>query len=305
MALVKANGLEIEVERHGNPANPTALLIMGLAAQLTHWPPAFISSLVDAGFHVVAFDNRDIGLSEKLHTKRALRPEQMVMASIIGLRRLAPYRVTDMARDAVGVLDALDIERAHVVGVSMGGMIGQVMGGAHPERLSSFTAIMSSTNNPRLPKADPTITKEIFTVRTRPRSRDELIDRTVRLWEIIGSKNGGYDPSEFRTRIAAAVDRCTYPAGIRRQIAAIIATGDLRRWSRKVKAPTLVIHGTDDPLVPYRGGLDIAANIPNARSELIDGMGHDLPPNYLPTITELVVDHMRSTEENAAAAQAA
>lgn len=306
MPLVKANGIDIEVEEFGRTSDPAVLLIMGLAAQLTHWPMAFIDALVAAGYRVVRFDNRDIGLSEKLHAKRALKPATyMVAARLFGIRSLAPYTLHDMAADAAGVLDALEIDSAHVVGASMGGMIGQLLAANHPDRVKSFTAIMSSTNNPKLRGADPALLREIFSARTRPHTRDEVIDRTVHLWGLIGTPDGGNNPAEFRERIAAAVDRCTYPAGVRRQIAAIISTGDLRRWTKAIAAPSLVIHGTADPLAPMQGGLDIAATIGHAKMELIDGMGHDLPPKFLHRITELVVGQLRSAEESARGERAA
>lgn len=304
MAQIKANKTDIEVETHGKKGDPAVLLVMGLAAQLTHWPPAFIKSLVDQGHFVIAMDNRDIGLSEKFHSKRAMKPTHMALAKMVGLKALAPYTLRDMAKDCVGVLDAFDVDAAHVIGVSMGGMIAQVMAAEHGARVKSLTAIMTSTNNPKLPKADPAIIQEIFAVRTRPRTREELIDRTINLWGLIGTKDGGNDPDEFRTKIAAAVDRCTYPAGIRRQIAAIIATGDLRGFSKKVAAPTLVLHGTADPLVPFQGGLDIAANISHAHVELLEGMGHDLPPRFLPQITKFVTGHLGSVEKSASSAGA-
>ena len=305
MAQIKANGLNIEVEDYGDASAPAILLIMGLAAQLTHWPPALIDALVDEGYRVIAFDNRDIGLSEKLHARRAPRPAMHAVLTSFGLGRFAPYTLKDMAKDAVGVLDSLSVEKAHIVGVSMGGMIGQVLAANYGDRVLSFTPIMSSTNNPKLPKADPKIIKEIFTARTQPRSRDDLIDRTVALWNLIGTPDGGHDPVEFREKMAAAVDQCTYPAGVRRQIAAIISTGDLRRYARKVTAPTLAIHGSIDPLTPMQGGLDIAANVPDAKSKIIDGMGHDLPPKHFPEIIELLVDHIGSTEKIATKKNAA
>lgn len=306
MPPVKSNGIEIEVETHGPKDGPAVLLIMGLAAQLTFWPRDLVSRLASDGYRVIAFDNRDIGLSEKLHTKRAPKPAAFALLSRLPFgRTLAPYTLADMAKDAIGVLDAQGVERAHVVGVSMGGMIGQILASQYADRVQSFTAIMTSTNAPSLPKADPAIVKEIFAVRTRPRTRDELIDRTVGLWGLIGTKESGNDPAEFRERIAASVDRCTYPAGIRRQIAAIIATGDLRRFARKITRPTLVIHGSADPLVPMQGGLDIAACVKDARAEIIDGMGHDLPPKHLQQISDLLIGHFRSVEEHAAASRAA
>jgi pimeloyl-ACP methyl ester carboxylesterase len=304
--IVKANGIEIEVEEYGRKSDPSVLLIMGLAAQLTLWPKAFVDRLVEAGFHVVRFDNRDIGLSQKLHARRAPNPAAAMAAiRLFGLKALAPYTLHDMAADTVGVLDALQINSAHLVGCSMGGMIGQLVAAEHPSRVRSFTAIMSNTNNRRLKQADPKIIKELFGSQPRARTRDELIDRTVRIWGLIGSPDGGNDPVEFRQRIAASIDRCTYPSGVHRQIAAILATGDLRRWTRKIAAPSLVIHGAADPLSPKEGGLDIAANIRNSRMELIDGMGHDLPPKFLPRITELVLGHIRGAEENAGASRAA
>jgi proline iminopeptidase len=301
MPLVKGNGIDIEVEEFGRKSDPAVLLIMGLAAQLTHWPTAFIDGLVDAGYRVIRFDNRDIGLSEKLHAKRALKPvTYMLAARLFGIRSLAPYTLHDMAADAAGVLDALEVDSAHIVGVSMGGMIGQLFTARYPDRAKSFTAIMSSTNNPKLRQADPAIIREIFAARTRPHTRDEIIDRVVHIWGVIGTPDGGNDPKEFRERIAATVDRCNYPAGVRRQIAAIISTGDLRRWTKKITAPSLVIHGTLDPLAPMHGGLDIAATIAHARMELIDGMGHDLPPKFLQRITDLIVAHLRAAEDSRA-----
>ena len=293
MPTVAANGVPIEVEQHGPDTGETVLLVMGLAGQLVHWPRAFIDSLVASGRRVVTLDNRDVGLSHKFHEKRALSPVAVAaLAPLLKTFRLAPYTLEDMAHDTVGVLDALGVARAHVVGVSMGGMIGQVMGANHGDRVQSLTAIMSNTNNPKLPRPDRAVLEALFKPVPKAKSRDELIERALRKWDIIGSPDGGHDPVEFRARVARAIDRCEYPAGVRRQIAAIVATGDLRRFARAVAAPTLVIHGSKDPLAPPAGGRDIAETVPGARFELIDGMGNDLPPKYLPKITELVLAHL-------------
>ena len=298
MAKILSNGLKLEVEEFGSPSNPSILLIMGLAAQLTRWPEAFIGPLVDKGFHVVAFDNRDIGLSEKLVSERASSPLAVALLGTVGLASLlAPYKLTDMAKDTVGVLDALDIDSAHIIGASMGGMIGQILCAEHPERVRSFTALMSSTNNPALPKAHPKLTLEVLTARKGARTREELIDITLRIWTLIGTKNSGRDPVEFRQLVADSIDRNSSSSGIRRQMAAIIATRDLRDWTRKVTAPSLVIHGSDDPLVPVENGLDIAAEISNARMEIIEGMGHDIPPRFLTTIVDHVLEHLFATEK--------
>jgi pimeloyl-ACP methyl ester carboxylesterase len=299
MAKILSNGLKLEVEEFGRPSDPSVLLIMGLSAQLTRWPDAFIESIVDKGFHVVAFDNRDIGLSEKLISERATSPVAVALLNTVGLASLlAPYKLTDMAKDTVGVLDALEIERAHVIGASMGGMIGQIVCAEHPERIKSFTALMSSTNNPDLPRAHPKVSWKVMTARKPSATREELIDITLGIWELIGTKNSGRDPVEFRKQVAASIDRNSSPSGIRRQMAAIIATRDLREWTRKVTAPSLVIHGSEDPLVPYQNGLDIAAEIKNARMEIIEGMGHDLPPKYLTEVVDHVLEHLCSAENS-------
>jgi len=302
MARYICNGLEIEVKEYGKASDPAVLLIMGLAAQLTRWPEAFVESLVDAGYRVIAFDNRDIGLSEKLDSERAAPPLLVTLFDSVGLASLlAPYKLPDMAKDTVGVLDALNIERAHVIGASMGGMIGQILCAEYPQRVQSFTAIMSSTNGPGLPKAEPAIIKEVFTARKRASTREELIEINFRIWSLIGTKDSGRDPVRFRQQVAASVDRSSSPSGIRRQIAAIVATRSLRKWTRKIQAPSLVIHGSDDALVPLPNGLDVAAQIENARMEIIEGMGHDLPPRLLSIITDHVLDHLRSTDGSAEA----
>ena len=299
MAKILSNGLKLEVEEFGKPSDPSVLLIMGLSAQLTRWPEAFIESIVDKGFHVVAFDNRDIGLSEKLISERATSPMAVALLNTVGLAGLlAPYKLTDMAKDTVGVLDALEIERAHVIGASMGGMIGQIVCAEYPDRIKSFTALMSSTNNPDLPKAHPKVSWEVMTARKPSATREELIDITMRIWTLIGTKDSGRDPVEFRQQVAASIDRNSSPSGIRRQMAAIIATRDLRDWTRKVTAPTLVVHGSDDPLVPVQNGVDIAAEIKHARMEIIEGMGHDLPPKYLTEVVDHVLEHLCSAENS-------
>ena len=298
MAKILSNGLKLEVEEFGSPSNRSILLIMGLAAQLTRWPEAFIGSLVDKGFHVVAFDNRDIGLSEKLVSDRASSPLAVALLNTVGMASLlAPYKLTDMAKDTVGVLDALDIESAHIIGASMGGMIGQIFCAEYPERVRSFSALMSSTNNPALPKAHPKVSWEVMTARSRAGTREELIDITLRIWTLIGTKNSGRDPVKFRQLVADSIDRNSSPSGIRRQMAAIIATRDLRAWTRRVSAPSLVIHGSDDPLVPVENGLDIAAEISNARMEIIEGMGHDIPPIFLNTVVDHILPHLYAAEK--------
>jgi pimeloyl-ACP methyl ester carboxylesterase len=176
-----------------------------------------------------------------------------------------------------------------------------VFAATYPARAKSFTAIMSSTNHPKLPQASPAVIKGLLTTRVGVKTHEELIDRIVAYWNVIGTPESGNDPAEFRAKIAASIERCNYPSGVRRQISAIVATGDLRPYARAIKAPSLVIHGSIDPLAPLPGGLDIAASIPGARAEIIDGMGHDLPPKHLKQITELIAGHARAAESSATA----
>jgi pimeloyl-ACP methyl ester carboxylesterase len=296
MPAATANTIEIAYEIEGPEDGPVALLIMGLAQQLTFWPPAFVEALNSAGFRTVRFDNRDIGKSERFDGRKAPNPILQLLGSVAGIRGVAPYSLEDMARDSVSLLDALGVDKAHIVGVSMGGMIAQVLAAEYPSRVASLTAIMSSTNNISLPRARPEITKALLTPPKKGATKDDVLDRSVQFWRMIGTKDSGTTDAELRARIEASYDRSHNPAGIRRQLAAIIDSGDLRRFTRKITAPSLVIHGSEDPLSPPTGGIDIAKNITGARLELIDGMGHDMPKKYLPLITEMIVGHMRAND---------
>jgi pimeloyl-ACP methyl ester carboxylesterase len=295
MPQVKANNLTIEYEDIGPKDGPVILLVMGLAAQMTFWPDAMLKGLTDAGFRVIRFDNRDIGLTSKLHGKRAPNPIVQTAARIIGFSGLAPYTLHDMVADTVGLMDALKIKKAHIVGVSMGGMIAQLMAGTHQNRVASLTSIMSGTLNPRLPGPSARVTVPLFLNRPTATTRDALIKRAVDMWSLIRTE--GDDHSEIEAKLAHAFDRSYYPAGVRRQLAAIIATGDLRPHVRKITAPALVIHGSKDPLAPLEGGKDSARNIKGARLEIIEGMAHDLPKKFLPRITALIVDHAKTAEK--------
>lgn len=298
MPQVKANNILIEYEDMGPKDGPVLLLVMGLAAQMTFWPDAMLKTLTDAGFRVVRFDNRDIGLTSKLHGKRAPNPIVQTAARLIGISGMAPYTLHDMVADTVGLMDALKIKKAHLVGVSMGGMISQLFAGTHPDRVASLTSIMSGTLNPRIGGPSPRITVPLFLNRSKANTRDEIIKRSIDMFSLI--KTEGDDISEIEKKLTHAFDRSYYPTGIRRQLAAIIATGDLRPHLKKITAPTLVIHGSKDPLAPLEGGKDSARNIKGARLEIIEGMAHDLPKKFLPRITALIVDHAKSAEKGAA-----
>ncbi len=306
MPLVQANGLQIQIEEHGQPTDPAVLLIMGLATQLVHWPPVMIESLVNAGYRVITFDNRDIGLSERLEGKRSPSPATMLLGRAVRLGwLLAPYNLADMADDTIGILDALELDEAHLLGVSMGGMIGQIVSAKHPSRIKSFTSIMSTTNNPALPKTKPEVLRAIIKARSRRRTPEDQVEQSMALLQMIGSPDGDRDDVALRELVASSVARCNYPAGVRRQIAAIVASGDLREWTEQISVPTLVMHGRVDPLTPYQGSVDMSSLIPGARLEVIDGMGHDLPPRYIGRINELIADHITAVENGGDSSRAA
>ncbi|MEH6791047.1 alpha/beta fold hydrolase [Parasphingorhabdus sp.] len=291
-----ANGINIEAEDHGNPAHPAILLVMGYTAQLIYWPMDFVNGLVEQGFRVITFDNRDVGLSYKFDGVSAPNPiRQMIAKRFFPKRQMAPYNLGDMARDAVGVLDALKIDRAHIVGASMGGMIGQLIAADHPDRVLSFTPVMSSTNAPGLPGAKAEVRKVLLqTARARTRTPDEALELGLAFSSLIASEEGRNRPDERRAMMQLAQERAFYPPGPKRQMAAIIDTGNLRPVANRIPVPTMVIHGADDPLIPPACGRDIAANIRDARFELVEGMGHDLPPSKLPAMVDLIADHCRS-----------
>ena len=267
---------------------------MGLAGQLIFWPPEFVTALAEAGFRVIRLDNRDIGLSQKIEGKKPPNAILQLALRRAGVKGLAPYRLEDMARDASGLLAALGVGPAHVVGVSMGGMIGQVLAANAPARVKTLSIIMSSTNNPKLPQARPEVIRAMTTRAQPNETREQALDRMMRTWNLIRTPNGGLSETELRARLAAQYDRCYHPAGPARQLSAIIDTGDLRRYTRLIASPTLVIHGSEDPLARPEGGRDIADNAPGARLEIIDGMAHDLPKKFLPRLSSLVIEHMRS-----------
>lgn len=291
-----ANGINIEAEDHGNPSDPAILLVMGYTAQLVYWPMDFVDGLVARGFRVITFDNRDVGLSYKFDGVRPPHPiRQMIAKRFFPRRQMAPYNLSDMARDSVGVLDALEIDRAHVVGASMGGMIGQLIAADHGSRVLSFTPVMSSTNAPGLPGADAEVRKVLMqTARAKARTPDEALELGLAFSSLIASEEGRNRPAERREMMKLAQERSFYPQGPKRQMAAIIDTGNLRPVASRITAPTMVIHGADDPLIPAACGQDIAAHVEGARFELIEGMGHDLPPSKLPQMVDLIAAHCQA-----------
>jgi pimeloyl-ACP methyl ester carboxylesterase len=265
------NGITLCYETFGNPSAPPMLLVMGLGTQMIAWDTRFCEDLAGRGFFVIRFDNRDIGRSTRLdgaHVPSVLE---------IALRRIPnpAYTLADMALDTVGLMDALEIERAHVVGVSMGGMIAQTVAARHPTRTQSLTSIMSNTGARWT--GQPALKTYPVLLGKSPSDRDGYIDRGVKTWGIIGSPGFERDTLELREMVALSFDRGPSPAGTTRQLGAIIASGDRRRELRAVQAPTLVIHGEADKLVSPSGGRATAKEINGAHLVMIPGLGHDLP----------------------------
>jgi pimeloyl-ACP methyl ester carboxylesterase len=288
-----ANGIEIHYEDHGDPANPPMLLIMGFAAQLTLWPDELVDRLVGHGFRVIRYDNRDIGLSHKFHGVKAPGLIKMTLLSKLGIRPRVPYTLADMADDGAGLLDALGIARAHIVGASMGGMIAQHFAARHADKALSLTSIFSTTGNPKLPPARPEAMKVLV---TRPASMEEdvLVEHGMKLAQTIGSPGYPADEHRLRERTRAAVRRSVYPEGPARHLAAIVADGDRRAMLKGISVPTLVLHGEDDPLVPVEGGRDTAASIPGAQIRTIPGWGHDLPLELVDDVADAIAAHARA-----------
>jgi pimeloyl-ACP methyl ester carboxylesterase len=294
---VKANGLTIAVEDTGadgsQAGRPVVLLIMGLGMQLVAWPPAFVQALQDEGFRVVRFDNRDIGLSQHLDHLGMPNLLWESMKHRMGLPVRAPYSLQDMAADSLGVLDALGIERAHIVGVSMGGMIAQRVALTAPQRVLSLASIMSSSGARHLPGPKPEVLR-VFLGRPEGSGEDAIVNHYIRLFQVIGSPAFPLDEAALRERVLIATRRSFHPAGTVRQMTAVAA--DSRRADElpRIQAPTLVVHGKSDPLVPVACGHDTARRISRSQFVAIEGMGHDLPPQVVQMLLKVLVPHIHA-----------
>lgn len=289
MAIPVSSGAEIEIEERGDHADPAFLLIRGLGTQLVQWPDEFLDVLVDAGFRVVTFDNRDVGLSQKFDS--AGLPE---VPAILSGAASPPYTLADMARDGIGVLDALEISLAHVAGISLGGMVAQHMASSHGSRCRTVTSIMSSSGAPGLPPPNPQAMEALTSRPENPDDRECAIQHLMKTQRWIESPDFALSDGELRRYFEVAYDRCYHPAGVARQMAAVLADGSRVERLQKIRVPALVIHGAEDPLVPLAAGEDTARHVPGARLEVIPGMGHDVTPKNGPLIARLLVEHARS-----------
>jgi len=292
---INSNGLSFEVQVEVPPAHiptvGTVLLTMGLGVQLVAWPDAFIQALLQAGYRVVRYDNRDIGLSSHLDALGKPSVPWQLVKHKLGLHLTQPYTLQDMANDALGLLDALGVDKAHLVGVSMGGMISQRLAATAPQRVCSLTSIMSSSGAPGLPGPRPEVARAMI---RPPVSADptDVVANTLALFQLIGSTAFHEDVAHLRTRLMAGVTRSYHPEGVWRQTLAVMSDTDRHTLLPRITCPTLVIHGTADPLVPLACGQDTARRIPGARFEAIEGMGHDWPPALLPIWLSLMLPHL-------------
>lgn len=287
--MAKANGIELCYEIFGAPDAEPLVLIMGLGAQMILWDDEFCRDLAGRGFRVVRFDNRDIGKSTRMSGGKPLRAMELLKLRIFKIAPEAPYKLWDMANDVVGLLDTLGIRKAHIVGASMGGMIAQEIAIQHPDRVLSLTSIMSSTGNPRLPQ--PTREASAMLLAPPPTTKEEYLTRFGQTWKILRGGSFPLDEAQDLERAELTYARGLNPAGVGRQLRAILASGSRNERLKSVKAPTLVIHGTIDPLVRMEAGKDTAASIPGAKLLLIEGMGHALPIPMWPAIIGAIAEH--------------
>ena len=296
--IARANGIDICYEIFGDPKAQPMLLIMGLGAQMVLWDDDFCEQLAARSFRVIRFDNRDIGQSSKLSGGTRLSPLELLKLRFLKIPVAAPYKLTDMARDTTGLMDVLGIRSAHLVGASMGGMIAQEIGISDAERVRSLTSIMSTTGNPKVPP--PTREAAALLMAPPPATKEEYLVRFAQTWKLLRVGSFPEDEARDHARAERIYARGLNPAGVGRQLRAILASGNRKERLRQVKAPTLVIHGTVDPLVRPEGGKDTAASIPGAKLLMIEGMGHAIPVPMWPRIIDAIATHAKGAAAKAA-----
>lgn len=279
---IQANGIAIEVDDRGPVDGEPLLLIMGLGMQLIAWPEQLVQALIARSFRVMRFDNRDAGLSEGFDALGVPHLAWGALRHALHLPVRAPYSLDDMAGDAVGVLDALGITRAHVCGASMGGMVAQVLAARHPQRVKSLTLMMTSSGARSLPQAQRDVQRALLSRSPPGAAPEELAAHMQAFLTLIGSPAYRPDPGALRRRVEASLRRAYRPGGVLRQLMAVAAHGDRSALLRNITAPTRVVHGLADPLIPVAAAHDLLAKIAGATGDLIDGMGHDLPEQLLP-----------------------
>jgi pimeloyl-ACP methyl ester carboxylesterase len=291
MPILTSNGIGIAYETAGDPKGVPIILIMGLGMQLIAWPEDLVDGLTELGFYVVRFDNRDSGLSEKFDHKGTPNLPFALLKTWLRLPLKSAYTLEDMAADAMGVMRALGIAKAHVVGASMGGMIAQIVAAKYPDRVLSLTSIMSSSGRRGLPGPTRSARKVLLSRPSNPRNIDSLVTHGTNVFRVLGSPAYPTPEKQMRARVQGFIKRSVSPAGMARQMVAIAASGDRSALLQTISVPTLVIHGAADPLVPLACGEDTARQIHGARMEIIEGMGHDLPSQLTERLLALIDAH--------------
>ena len=290
MARARGNGIELEYEVAGNPADPPVLLIMGLGGQLLAWDDEFVQGLARRGHFVIRYDNRDVGLSTRFEGAQVPPIAELIARRAAGETLEVPYTLADMADDAAALLDHLELDSVHVVGASMGGMIAQALALAHPRRVRTLVSIMSSTGNPELPPAKPAALARLAL--PVPSEREAYIEHMLASQAVLSGSGFAFEPERVRALGGRLFDRAFYPQGVARQIAAIFASGSRKEALAALRLPTLVVHGLEDPLVPVEAGLDTHDAISGSELLLIDGLGHNLPRGVWPTLLDAIQKHI-------------
>jgi pimeloyl-ACP methyl ester carboxylesterase len=301
MPSMRANGIDIFYDEVGDPRAPALLLIMGLGTQMIGWPEALCGRLADRGFRVIRFDNRDVGLSTKMENAPKVDLAAAFMRALAGQPVEAAYSLDDMAKDAIGLMDALGLAKAHIVGASMGGMIAQIIAAKYRARVRSLVSIMSSSGDPKLPQAKPAAAGLLIAPRPATSDREASIEFSMNVYRVLGSPGYPTPDPELRAKAERSMDRSLYPAGSARQLLAIMANGSNVDLLKTIDVPTLVLHGEDDPLVPVEAGKDTARHTPGAVLKIIPGWGHDIPTELIPTLVEATATHCQNADRAAAA----
>jgi pimeloyl-ACP methyl ester carboxylesterase len=293
VARAKANGIEIEYEATGRKSDPALLLVMGLGAQLTIWPDSLFEGLAQRGFYVIRYDNRDTGLSTDFDSAGVPNMPDVLQKAMKGEKITAPYYLKDMAADAIGLLDAVGIQKAHMVGASMGGMIVQIVAAQWPERTRSMVSIYSTSGRHGLPHGKP---EALAMLGSRPESdtREARVAHGIKLRRTIGSPAYPAPDDEMRAFVEKNVDRRWYPDGAARQYLSVVASGDRVELLKTIRAPTLVMHGEEDPLLPIACGRDVASLVPGAEFQGYPGWGHDFPAKLVPTIANRIASFCKA-----------
>ncbi len=291
MPSLTSNGITLAYETHGDTHGVPLLLVMGLGMQLVGWPDDLVDGLVEQGFYVIRFDNRDCGLSDKFEHAGTPSVALAYLKTLVRWPVKGPYTLEDMADDAAGLLKGLGVRQAHIVGASMGGMIGQVLAARHPGMVLTLTSIMSSSGRRGLPGPSAEARAVLMKRPSNPHDAECLIAHGANIFRVIGSPAYPTSEKQRRLQVGRAVRRNVCPSGVARQMVAIAASGDRSKLLRTITAPTLVIHGAADPLIPLPGGEDTARQIPGAVLEVIEGMGHDLPAQLVERLVALIDAH--------------